>query len=61
MQLAKLVNLKPLSDETIFAHDCLRFASGGNREESYTIGCNRMKSYLIRWNREESEAVNSDL
>ena len=57
-------SLKALSDDTIFAHDCLRFASRGvgrNLIQSCAIRCDRMKSYLIRWNREELGAIISDL
>ena len=49
-------NVKVLSDDTIFDHDCLRFASvgiGRNLTQSCAIGCNWMKSYLIKWNREQ--------
>ena len=56
--------LKAVSDDTIFAPDCLRFASrgvGNNLTQSCAIRCNRMESYLIRCNREESGVIISDL
>ena len=44
------ITVKAVSDDTIFAHDCLRFALRGvgrNLTQSCAIGCNRVKSYLI--------------
>ena len=40
-----VVSLHAISDDTIFAHDSLRFASGGvGRNLTRTIGYNRMRS-----------------
>ena len=35
-QVCSVWSLKALSDETIFAHDSLRFASGGTESENLT-------------------------